>query len=72
MSRTRATLPDWLKVKRGWPNRYFWGWKLHQGRWWKRQLSKARRRAMKAGLRTGVPEDGQLVRYESECHWKTW
>ena len=72
MSRTYATLPDRLRLKRGVPSRYFWGWKLHQGRQWKRWLSKARRRAWKAELRTGVPEDGQRVRYERECNWKTW
>jgi len=72
MSRTYATLPDRLKIECGWANRYFWGWKLHQGRWWKHQLSKARRRAWRYELKTGMPGDWLKIRFERECNWKTW
>jgi len=72
MSRTYATLPDRLKVKRGWPNRYFWGWTPGMGRYMKRQLSKARRRAWKAELRTGRPGDRYRLHWERECDWKGW
>ena len=47
-----------------------WGNKRGMGRYWKRQLSKARRRASKAEI------DGRKVRglagIESEVNWKGW
>lgn len=36
------------------------------GRFWKRQLSKARRRAWKDPHKRG------LMNYEHECNWKSW
>lgn len=39
----------------------------HEGRYWKRQLSKARRRAWKNGIE-GTP----INKYESYCNWKGW
>jgi hypothetical protein len=40
----------------------------HQGRYWKRQLSKARRRAWKQNR-----VEGRLVNiYESYCNYKGW
>lgn len=42
-----------------WPSR-------GEGRYWKRCLSKARRRAWKDAHKRG------LLRYERECNWKTW
>ena len=50
------TLPYWCTT---WP-------KAHIGRYWKRQLSKARRRHAK----TGRP--GGLLHYEGMCNYKTW
>jgi hypothetical protein len=42
-----------------------------QGRWWKRQLSKARRREAKERIRGAQHPRGSL-RYETECNWKAW
>lgn len=76
MSRTHATLPDRLKIERGWPGRCFFRWPKRSsrfgGRWMKRQLSKARRRAWKHELRTGEPGDRHRLRWERECNWKGW
>ena len=44
--------------------------KRRVGRYWKRQLSKARRRFAKQVLRHGRGKEP--TRYESECNWKTW
>lgn len=41
---------------------------LHQGRYWKRQLSKARRRAWKQDSIEGKPDN----KYESYCAYKGW
>jgi len=38
------------------------------GRWWKRQLSKARRRIGRLVCRGQEPR--RAPRYESECNWK--
>lgn len=43
-----------------------WGRKAGNGRWMKRILSKARRRAWKDSHERG------LVGIESECNWKGW
>lgn len=40
----------------------------HEGRYWKRQLSKARRRAWKQDGIEGKP----INIYESTCNWKGW
>lgn len=37
-----------------------------EGRYWKRQLSKARRRAWKYG------HEGALIKYGRICNWKNW
>ena len=50
--------------KPGWC--FMWS-SAHEGKWWKRQMNKARRRAWKAGIE-GVPKN----RYESFCNWKGW
>jgi hypothetical protein len=47
-----------------WPGR-------HQGRYWKRQLSKARRRAWKNEILYNH-RPRSVDRYERECNWKTW
>ena len=41
-------------------------WSGHSGKWTKRQLHKARRRAFKQHPRKS------LLRLESECNWKGW
>jgi len=41
------------------------------GRYWKRRLSKARRRAWKQGRVVGNPYRGQLG-VEGEVNWRTW
>ncbi len=41
---------------------------LHQGRYWKRQLSKARRRAWKQDGLEGQPNN----HYETYCEYKGW
>jgi len=46
-----------------WPN-------PHIGRYWKRQLSKARRRFAKQMLLWGRGKEP--LHYERECNWKTW
>jgi len=48
-----------------WPGR-------HQGRYWKRQLSKARRRAWKEEVFLGRGNPRGLAAIERECNWKTW
>jgi hypothetical protein len=60
--------PDNYEVKVGdwvgsWPNQ-------HIGRWWKRQLSKARRRYIKHTLR-GI-RSKEPTGYESVVNWRTW
>ena len=44
-------------------------WKAHTGRYYKRQLSKSRRRYIKQLLRTGRPAK-ESTHWESECNWK--
>lgn len=41
---------------------------LHQGKYWKRQMHKARRRAWKQNGIEGIPNN----KYESFCNWKGW
>ena len=41
---------------------------LHQGKYWKRQLSKARRRAWKQDGLEGQPDN----KYETFCEYKGW
>jgi hypothetical protein len=41
---------------------------IHQGKYWKRQMNKARRRAWKQNGLEGVPNN----RYESLCDYKNW
>ena len=41
-------------------------WSGHSGKWTKRQLHKARRRALKQRPRKS------LLHWESECNWKGW
>lgn len=62
MSRTRKDHKDYAK-------NFPWLWMLFRwnrgnGKFWKRQLSKARRRAWKD------PHQRGLTRYETECNWK--
>jgi len=56
-----------------WRNTPFWPCQWGRpgtGRWWKRQLSKARRRYARALLAQGRGKEP--VRYERECNWKLW
>jgi len=41
---------------------------LHQGKYWKRQMSKARRRAWKQDGLEGKPDN----KYETFCEYKGW
>lgn len=41
---------------------------LHQGKYWKRQMNKARRRAWKQQGIEGTP----VNKYESFCNYKGW
>ncbi len=41
---------------------------LHQGKFWKRAMNKARRRAWKQNGIEGTPTNY----YESYCNWKGW
>lgn len=43
---------------------------IHQGRYWKRKLSKARRRAWKSEVLYGHYRSTAGI--ERECNWKTW
>lgn len=47
-----------------------WGNVPGNGRWWKRQLSKARRRYINALLRSGRGKEP--IGLESEVNWKGW
>ena len=58
--REKDKLPHW---QCRWPN-------PHIGRYWKRQLSKARRRFAKQILLWGRGKEP--LHYERECNWKTW
>ena len=40
----------------------------HNGKYWKRQMHKARRRAWKQYGIEGIPDNI----YESTCNWKNW
>jgi hypothetical protein len=57
--------PEWMQKMRfmPWPGR-------KQGRYWKRQLSKSRRRYAKQMIRFGRGKEP--TRYERECNYKTW
>ncbi len=50
--------------------------KAHEGRFWKRQLSKARRKAAKRLCRYGEDDLAKVERglagIEGECNWKRW
>lgn len=52
-----------------------WG-KEHTGRYWKRKLSKARRRCAKRLCKYGENDLGKVERglreIESTCNWKNW
>jgi hypothetical protein len=52
-----------------------WG-SEHEGRFWKRKLSKARRRASKRLCRYGEDDLSKVERglpqIERICHWKNW
>ena len=54
----------WLRALRTWA-----GGGRGSGRWWKHQLSKARRREARARLR-GEAHPRTSIRYETECNWK--
>ena len=41
---------------------------LHQGKYWKRQMNKARRRAWKQQGIEGIPDN----KYETFCEYKGW
>ena len=64
MSRTRKDDKDYYK-NFPWLAMLF-RWHRGQGKFWKRQLSKARRRSYKDTHQRG------LARYERECNWKGW
>jgi len=52
---------------------YMCQWPGHkQGRYWKQQLSKARRRAWREEVFLGRTNPRGVVRYERECNYKTW
>jgi len=68
-----------LTIRRPWKHNGRWMpwwlsgthvWSEGQGRFWKRQLSKARRRAWKYEVRTGKPLN--ITSIESEVNWKGW
>ncbi len=50
--------------------------KAHEGRFWKRKLSKARRKAAKRLCRYGEDDLAKVERglpqIERECNWKRW
>lgn len=57
------------------PFMHTWGNKVGTGRWYKRQLSKARRRFGKALVRYGEQayrHAGCLAGVESETSWRGW
>ena len=48
-----------------------WGWgRPGTGRWWKRQLSKARRKYSKHMILYGRAREP--LGWERECNWKLW
>jgi len=58
-------LPWYVSFCATWPSR-------HLGRWMKRRLSKARRRAAKAELNGYKNPERGLASVESETNWKLW
>jgi len=58
-------LPWWVRFTRTWGN------VAGKGRWCKRRLAKARRRAIKEQLMGRHPRKS-LSSWESTCNWKGW
>ena len=58
-------IPEWARGRWYFVS-FYWSFKPGQGRFWKRQLSKVRRRALDDRHTRGL---GPM---ESRCNWKNW
>jgi len=58
IDRAKKTNAKWYNIWAG----------LHQGKYWKRQMNKARRRAWKQQGIEGIPDN----KYETFCEYKGW
>lgn len=70
-NRSIGECPEWMKADKGGMRMKFMPWPgRRQGRFWKRQLSKARRRYARQLIRFGRGKEPTW--YERECNYKTW